>query len=275
VPDGALLPADPFAGWGASRAGAALVDRSGIVDASGDVDAVLRIASVTKLLTAYAVLIAVEEGSVALDEPAGPPGATVRHLLAHTAGYGFDGPEPIARPGRTRIYSNTGFEVLAAHLTERTGIGAAEYLREAVVEPLGLSATDLRGSPAHGVWSTVSDLTRFAVELLGPRLVAPETLREATRVQFPGLSGVIPGLGRQEPNDWGLGFELKGTKQPHWTGRTNAPSTFGHFGGAGTFLWVDPVAERALVCLTDREFGPWALDEWPRLSDTVLTGLER
>ena len=54
--------------------------------------------------------------------------------------------------------------------------------------------------------------------------------------------------------------ELKDAKQPHWTGSANTPATFGHFGGAGTFLWVDPVATVALVCLTDRDFGPWALD---------------
>ena len=45
---------------------------------------------------------------------------------------------------------------------------------------------------------------------------------------------------------------------------------FGHFGRAGTFLWVDPVAGVALVCLTDRPFGARALPRWPALSDAVL-----
>jgi CubicO group peptidase (beta-lactamase class C family) len=53
-------------------------------------------------------------------------------------------------------------------------------------------------------------------------------------------------------------------------GADNSPGTFGHFGGAGTFMWVDPVADIALVALTDRDFGPWALDVWPSLSDAVL-----
>lgn len=270
----ATLPADPFAGWAAGRAGAAVVSPAG-VDAAGDVGHAFRIASVTKLLTAYAVLVAVEEGSVALDEPAGHPGCTVRHLLAHAGGYAFDGTDPIAAPGRTRIYSNTGFDVLAAHVEERTGIAFAIYLHDAVIEPLGLAATELRGSPAYGVWSTVDDLAGFAGELLAPRLVAAETLTEATHVQFPGLAGVLPGVGRQDPCDWGLGFELKDGKVPHWTGTRNSPATFGHFGGAGTFLWVDPVVEVALVGLTDREFGPWALEAWPALSDAVLTGQAR
>jgi CubicO group peptidase (beta-lactamase class C family) len=89
-------------------------------------------------------------------------------------------------------------------------------------------------------------------------------------VQFPGLVGVLPGFGRQEPNDWGLGFELRDAKSPHWTGSRNSPATFGHFGRSGTFLWVDPDAGLALACLTDLAFGDWASDAWPRLADDVL-----
>jgi CubicO group peptidase (beta-lactamase class C family) len=100
--------------------------------------------------------------------------------------------------------------------------------------------------------------------------VAAETLDEARSVQFPGLDGILPGFGRQEPNDWGLGFELRDAKAPHWTGARNSPGTYGHFGRSGTFLWVDPDADLALACLTDRAFGDWAVEAWPRLSDAVL-----
>jgi CubicO group peptidase (beta-lactamase class C family) len=64
--------------------------------------------------------------------------------------------------------------------------------------------------------------------------------------------------------------EIRGGKQPHWTGTTNAPSTFGHFGQSGSFLWIDPVA--GVVCggLSDRPFGPWAIRAWPELADAVL-----
>jgi CubicO group peptidase (beta-lactamase class C family) len=258
-------------GWGAPTAAATVVDRDGRrLARHGPTDAVLRIASIAKLLTTYAVLIAVEEGTVTLDEPAGPPGATVRHLLAHAAGYGFTGPTPIARPGRRRIYSNTGIEVLAAHLEAAAGVPFADYLGEAVLAPLGLVSSTLRGSPAHGFDSTVDDLARFAAELFTPTLIAPATLTEATSVQFPGLAGKLPDVGTYDPLDWGLGFELRNAKHPHWTGTTNSPATFGHFGGSGCFLWVDPVAGRALVALTNRQFGPWALTAWPALSDDVL-----
>src|SRR2546425_457645 len=70
-------------------------------------------ASVTKLATALAVLVAAEEGVVDLDDAAGPPGSTIRHLLAHASGLPLDGGAPIAEPGRRRIYSNAGFEALA------------------------------------------------------------------------------------------------------------------------------------------------------------------
>jgi CubicO group peptidase (beta-lactamase class C family) len=223
---------------------------------------------VTKPVTALAVLVAAEEGIVDLDEPAGPPGATVRHLLAHSSGLPFDGRDSIAKPGRRRIYSNTGFDVLAEHVAERAGMPFAEYLRQAVLEPLGMGA-ELRGSAGSHLFGSLDDLLRVARELLAPTLVAPETLEEATTVQFPGLAGVIPEMGRFDPNDWGLGLELRDEKPGHWSGTKVSPRTFGHWGGSGTFLWVDPEAELALGVLSDREFGDWAKEAWPRLSDAV------
>lgn len=257
--------------WGAQRAAAAVVGHDGdVIAAHGPQAARFRIASLTKLLTAYATLIGVEEGALHLDEPAGPDGATVAHLLAHTSGLGFDGSEPPSRPGTKRIYSNAGYEALAAHLEQRTGFAFPDYLREAVLEPLKMTATDLPGSAAKDARSTVEDLVTFTRELLAPQLLSARTVAEATSVQFPGLAGVLPGFGIQDPLDWGYGFEIRDGKSPHWTGRRNSPRTYGHFGGSGTFLWVDPGAGLATVVLTDREFGEWAQQAWPALSDAVL-----
>jgi CubicO group peptidase (beta-lactamase class C family) len=255
--------------WGAGFAAAAVMRPRGVVATHGPADVERRWASVTKLATSLAVLVAAEEGTVDLDEPAGPEGSTVRHLLAHTSGLPFEGQTPIAKPEQRRIYSNTGFEVLAEHVARAAEMPFAEYLRQAVLEPLGMRA-ELRGSPAAGLEGTLDDVQKLAQELLEPTLVAPETLDEATSVQFPGLGGVVPGLGRLDPNDWGLGFELKDAKQPHWTGSRNSPRTFGHFGGSGTFLWVDPEARLACGVLTDLDFGDWALEAWPQLADAVL-----
>jgi CubicO group peptidase (beta-lactamase class C family) len=225
---------------------------------------------VTKPVTAVATLVAAEEGIVDLDEPAGPEGSTVRHLLAHASGLPFEGDKPIGRPGQRRIYSNTGFELLAAFVAERAEMDFEEYLRAAVLESLEMRGTRLEGSPAWGLEGPLEDLLGFARELLDPRLVAPETLEEATTVAFPGLSGVLPDMGRYEPNDWGLGFELRDAKSPHWTGSGNSERTFGHFGGSGSFLWVDPAVGAACASLSDLDFGDWAKDAWPRLSDAVL-----
>lgn len=257
-------------GWPVARAAAAVVAPVGVVDSIGDQDARFRIASITKALVAYAALIAVEEESVSLEDAAGPPGSTVRHVLAHTSGLPFRGAEPIAAPGRRRIYSNTGFDQLGELLAKATGMAVAAYLTEAVFEPLGMSSSDLDGSPAYAAHSTASDLATFAHELLSPTLIASETLEEATTEQFPGLAGVIPGLGRYDPNPWGLGLEIKGHKQPHWTAPDGSARTFGHFGGSGTFLWVDPDAQLSCVGLTNREFGDWAPPLWGSLSSAVL-----
>jgi CubicO group peptidase (beta-lactamase class C family) len=257
-------------GWPVDRVSAGVTDAERPLGLAGDPKWFTRIASVSKLLVGMAAIVALEEGTIALDEPGGPEGSTIRHLLAHASGLGFDGEEILAPPGRRRIYSNTGIERFAQHLTARAGMSFEEYLRLGVLEPLGMGGTELRGSPAHAVWSTVTDLLSFSRELLRPTLVSPATLAEAIRPQFPGLAGVLPGIGRFDPNPWGLTFEIRDGKQPHWTGQSNSPATIGHFGGAGTFLWVDPEVGLATVVLTDRDFGSWALDAWPRFSDAVL-----
>jgi len=255
--------------WGALHAAAGLVQDGEVVATHGPRDEVFRWASVTKLVTALAALVAAEEGVIDLDEPAGPEGSTVRHLLAHASGLPFEPGGPTGRVGQRRVYSNVGFEVLAEHIAERAEMPFGLYLTAGVLEPLGMHA-ELRGSPAADLHGSLDDLLLFARELQRPTLVAPETLAEATTVQFPGLSGVLPDLGRFDPNDWGLGFELRNGKSPHWTGSRNSPRTFGHFGGSGTFLWIDPDAWVGLGVLTDREFGDWAKEAWPRVSDAVL-----
>ncbi len=226
----------------------------------------LRWASISKVATAIAALVAVDEGTVSLDDPAGPPGATLRHLLAHASGLPFNGFEPIASPGVKRIYSNGGIELAAEHVAQAAGMPFATYFEAVWGFPLA-------GSPAHGIRLPLTTLIELAQELWQPTRVSPETLAETTTVQFPGLGGVVPGVGRFEPNDWGLGPELRDGKQPHWTGSRNSARTFGHFGGGGGFLWLDPEAGVALAALTDLDFGAWALEAWPRLADAVLEAL--
>jgi CubicO group peptidase (beta-lactamase class C family) len=259
--------------WPVTAAAAAVIGPGGVLAGHGDTERVFELASVTKPLVARAVQVAIEEGVVDLDTPAGPPGSTVRHLLAHTSGLAMQSDRVLAKPGTRRMYSNYGFTVLAQTVERESGIEFGHYLAEAVCEPLGMAATRLDGgaeAAGFGATSTVADLAAFAGDLLRPSTVSAQLHAEATTVQFPGLDGVLPGYGTQRPNDWGLGFEIRDSKSPHWTGGRNSARTYGHFGQAGGFIWADPGLDLALVALTDREFGEWALRPWPAISDAVI-----
>lgn len=256
--------------WPVGAAAAAVVTPAGVADAAGPQDQPFRWASVSKILTALATWVAIEEGSVCLDQPAGPAGSTLRHLLAHASGLAFEGGAVLARPASRRIYSNHGIELVAEAVAAGAGIPFAAYLQEGVLDPLGMRATRLEGSPAHGVTGPVAELALLGIELLRPTLVSRTTLATATTVAYPELAGVLPGYGRHDPNYWGLGVEVRGRKDPHWTPAAASPRTFGHFGQAGGFLWVDPDAEVGLACLTDRDFGPWTSPLWPELGADVL-----
>ena len=272
--DGALAQLD---GWPVGTAAAAVVGPDGVLAAHGPLDSQVPLASVTKPLAALAVLVAAEEEAVSLDDPAEEdllPGATLRHLLAHASGLAPERRLRSFAPAQRRVYSNVGIE-LAAQLVERgTGMPFADYIAGAVFDPLRLRGTYLAGSPARDGVSTVRDLARVLHELLtSTGLLAPQTRTELATVQYPGLRGVLPGYGGQEHNDWGLGFEIRAAKSPHWTGSANSPRTFGHFGQSGSMLWVDPDAGIGLVALADRAFGDWAIEAWPRLSDAVLAAV--
>jgi CubicO group peptidase (beta-lactamase class C family) len=264
---------DALDDWPVPNVAAAVIGRNGVLASHGDTHRQFALASVTKPIVARAAQVAIEEGAVDLETPAGPPGSTVRHLLAHASGLAMLDGQTLAKPGARRIYSNYGFAVLAETIQQASGIEFGRYLTEAVLEPLGMTATRLDGGAQEagfGATSTVADLAAFAGDLLRPSTVSAQMHAEATTVQFPGLNGVLPGYGHQRPNDWGLGFEIRDAKSPHWTGAHNSPGTYGHFGQSGTLTWADPQAELALVVLTDRDFGEWTLPLWPALSDSVL-----
>jgi CubicO group peptidase (beta-lactamase class C family) len=263
--------------WPVGSAAAAVVGPEGVLTATGPTTEAFALASVTKPLAALATLVAVEEGALELSDPADEaliPGANVRHLLAHASGLA---PERLLRsfaPAYRRVYSNVGIELAGSLVSAATGMPFASYLDEAVARPLGLSATTLPGSPARDGRASVDDLARVVRELLSPDgLLHRQTLADLPTVQYPGLRGVLPGFGGQDPNDWGLGFEIRGHKSPHWTGSANSPAAYGHFGQSGTMFWIDPEAGVGLIALADRDFGPWAAEAWPALSDTVLAAL--
>jgi CubicO group peptidase (beta-lactamase class C family) len=280
-----MNPLQQVLDWPVPHAAAAVLSPSGVLASVGDTSMRFPLASVTKPLAALAALVAVEEGALELDRPvpefaptllsgdlAAELGSmTLRHLLSHASGLAPERRQRAAAVGARRIYSNAGYDLIGELVTGATGIGFADYLAEAVFAPLHMERAELVGSPAsHGI-ASVSDLQLLLAELLTPSgLLHPDTLASARAVQFPGLGGVLPGYGGQRPNDWGLGFELRGGKQPHWTSTRNSPGTYGHFGRSGTMFWVDPSVRLGLVALTDRDFGDWAIQAWPVLADAVL-----
>lgn len=256
-------------GWGVPNAAAAVFDEGSVLEEHGPVDRSFPLASVTKVLAAVAVHVAVEEGSIGLDDAAGPDGSTVRHLLAHASGLAPDG-TVLGPPGRKRIYSNAGFDLLGDHVAAAAGMPFGDYARLALVEPLSLAVTEVSGSPAHGHRSSVRDLCTVLDAVVRHELLAEATVDVMTAPAFADLAGVLPGFGRQDPNPWGLGVEIRGEKHPHWTASDNSASTWGHFGQSGTFVWFDPQVSLGLVVLTDQDFGQWAIDAWPELSAAVL-----
>ena len=134
----------------------------------------------------------------------------------------------------------------------------------------GSPIATLRGSVAFGVHSTVDDLGRFVGELIQPGLLAPSTVQTMVDVQFPGLAGVLPGVGRFAPLDWGLAFERNFGRPGHWSGTRLSRDAFGHFGGSGTFLWIDPAIGLACVMLAEREFDEWGMATWPSFCDAIV-----
>lgn len=267
-------PLEQLASWdhpaAAAVVGSVAVSGSTTLATFGDRGIAFKWASLTKVLTAMTLWIAAEEGTISWDEPAGPPGATLSDLLCHASGLAPDDDRVLAPPRTRRIYSNRGIEIAAAHMAARADMSFSEYLTAGLLGPLGLTGVRLDGSPAHGAIGTIDDLIRVGAELQSPTLISPSTLAECVGVSVPGLAGVLPGFGRQATNDWGLGLEIRDHKTPHWTGASNSPGTFGHFGQAGGFLWIDPEHGVALASLSSRSFGSWACEAWPRLSDAVI-----
>lgn len=251
---------------GPSAVAAGVTTASTTVTGHGPVDEVLPLASVTKPLVAYAVLVAVDHGRLDLDDDVDTDGRTVRHLLAHAGGLPPAEGGPVTSAEKRRIYSNWGFEQLGDRVEEAVRRPIGEWLRTQVLVPLSMHDTALDGSPAKDGSGTVADLLRFARELLRPTLLDADLAEQLRTPQWPDLDGVLPGYGRQEPNPWGLGFEIRDGKDPHWTDGGFPASTFGHFGQSGSFLWVSPEDGCAGAFLCDEQFGQWAVDGWPAVT---------
>ncbi|HWL15043.1 MAG TPA: serine hydrolase [Opitutus sp.] len=244
-----------------TRAGRTVFERSvGFADAEWHVpnsaDTRFRIGSITKQFTAAAVLLLQEEGKLQLSDPVSRhvPGApaswhdiTLYQLLTHTAGLPSvtELPEYPQRklspatplqivdlirelpldfpPGEKFHYSNSGYIVLGAVIEQASGRSYETFLRERVLQPLGLENTgvdrndailprraagyahDAQGQLIHApyidmslphaagsFYSSTHDLARWCDSLFGGKLLSPASLE---KMISPHLSDYALGLG--------------------------------------------------------------------------------
>ena len=237
---------------------------------TGELQTPFQLASVTKTVVAWAIATQVDAGVVSFDDAVGPEGATLRHMLAHASGLDFNSDQVVAAPGERRIYSNRGIEVAADYVAHACGCSVAELVSRHVCEPLGMTSWVMDGSPAYAGVSTVADVALFAREVLHPTLLSEELGERMLTVQFPDLDGILPGYGKQTPNQWGLGFEIRGRKSPHWTAASAQPHVAGHFGQSGSFLWVDRQLQLAAVFAGERDFSAVHKKIWPLVNEQIL-----
>lgn len=236
----------------------------------GDESVVYPLASVTKVIASRAILVAIDQHLMNLDDPLGPTGSTVRHLLAHASGIAADSRAAQVPPETERIYSNAGFDILGEATSEATGEELSRWIELSVLEPLGMTTADAPGSPAYSAVGSGADLIALAQELLAPTLISEDLDQQSVSVQFPDLDGFVPGYRKHRPCPWGLGVEIRGHKSPHWTSQHADPATFGHFGVSGSFIWVDRGRDLAAVFVGTEKFGSWHKKNWCLLNDQIL-----
>jgi CubicO group peptidase (beta-lactamase class C family) len=290
------------------------------------VDSNFFLASVTKPIFATAFMQLVERGQVGLQDPiqtvmpefGGSPwkeAVTSWHLLTHTSGVADIGPDEIRKtrpsaaqmtrqtlsaplryePGTRWEYCSSSFYLLGEMIARVTGVPYVQYLRENVLDPLGMQATfDPRRAgrpiavvhgigaenrvirflllrymagaavPGGGLFGTLDDLLRFGAATLAPwggaegRAVPlkPETIAE---MQRDHLRGSISGMteGEERAMHFGLGWG-KPTLMRESQASTRVVS---HGGATGTRLWIDPDAGLVLVFFTNT----WNPDRGPEI----------
>jgi CubicO group peptidase (beta-lactamase class C family) len=255
-------------------------------------------------------MVAVEEGLLDLDDEVRDGFSLrhlLSHCAGlPEAGLRWEEP-PGYPPGTQRWYSNAGY-VQAAHLLEgASAMSCAAYLAEAVLSPLrmdaslGLKPADEQraarvwqpGSYGEGELFNSEQFRRDAPPqgggfasaraygallscLLagggagGRALLAGETVDEMLAPQFGPLPGGVGGVGEWPDLCWGLGFDVRGRRQPHWSGNALSSRAASHFGASGTLAWLDPERGLGLVALANRgTYAGWWREPWADLGAAV------
>ena len=277
-----------------------------------DKDTVFDMASITKpVATATSVMILLEQGKIRLRDKvtqyipefgnSGKENITVTQLLTHQAGFVPDNAlndykggrktsfqniyklDTMYDPGTRFVYSDVGFILLDDLIQRQSGQTVAEFSKQHIFEPLGMSETgylpndDLRaraattesredrwmqgevhdprayrmgGVAGHaGLFSTADDLAVYAQMMLngghygGQRILSRSTVELMTR-EFKIIED-------QKVSIRGLGWD-KLTGYSSNRGENMSSRAFGHGGFTGTVLWIDPAVDLFFIFLSNR-----------------------
>lgn len=236
-----------------------------------------RLASITKILTTYVMADAVLAGAISFEERVDSPKlkspeVSFKDLLSHCSGIRPDNLDPIERH-KKRIYTNEAFDLAGEALITKLGQDfKTSSVGDLFKEGLGAylqTSIEFEGSCAASAIGTLDDLISIMNEMRNPTYLDAQTHKQLTCAYLPELEGILPGWGTYKHNTFGIGFEIKGNKQPHWTGSISSPETFGHFGQSGAFIFHDPINMVSACCVTNKDFAPWAKLTYPVLSDKI------
>ncbi|MFZ1062002.1 MAG: serine hydrolase domain-containing protein [Acidimicrobiales bacterium] len=230
------------------------------VDQGGALDEERAWASVSKMAVALAMCVEVDWGLHQITENFGPRGATLSNLLSHSSGLGLEQGDPVVAVASKRVYSNYGIDHAVEVVVKDAD--AAQWLDDRVFRGFGMNHTHLDGRPSSGVVGSTQDLARLGVGWLRSDGITISTRDRFIKPFLPDLDGIVPGFGRFSPCPWGLGPEVRGDKH-HWMGDW-PPSSFGHFGQSGALMLLNADEQIGVVATSTEDFGPWAVELWPR-----------
>lgn len=192
------------------------------------------------------------------------------------------------RPQKDYLYSGLAFLLIPQMVSDRTDKGLDEYLNQQYFNPMGLNSIGFRPLSRHsieniipteidtffryqlvhgyvhdenasmlggisanaGLFSNAYDLGQIGLMLMNKgryhnfQFLKPSTVQEFTSVQFP-----------DNKNRRGLTFDkppLEYNASQSYVAESASPSSFGHSGFTGTFIWIDPEYELIVVFLSNR-----------------------
>ncbi len=281
------------------------------------------IASMTKPTTGALILMLQDEGKLAVDDPVAKhlpefkgirvKGATtvadlrIRHLLTHTSGLETVPParpdatladlsaacaaKPLKfEPGSKWEYSNGGINTLGRIVEIVSGRPYAQFLRERLLEPLGMNETTFwpagglkarlatsygpRGDaglepvPIYFLQGELDDTKRTAFPAGGLFSTAPDYARFLQMLLRGGEWGgrrilsaeAVAQMTRTQTGDlktgfvdgMSFGFACGVVREPQGVTAALSAGSFGHGGAYGTQAWADPASGRIYVLMIQR-----------------------